>query len=100
LKIKPTDLDRREHRRLAHIVHEREYRDGEYICEHGKPGAEGTVEILRRGGDGREVSLAMRQPPASFEESAAAVGAEAVCWFSIRARPSRCWRLANQISTP
>ena len=85
------DLDRREHCRLARIVHEREYRDGEYICEHGKPGAalfvlrKGTVEVLRRGGDGREVSLAMLEPAASFEESAA-VGTEAVCWFSIHTR--------------
>ena len=85
------DLDRRELRRLARIVHEREYRDGEYICEEGKPGAalfvlrRGTAEILRRGGDGREVSLAVLEPPASFEESAA-MGTEAVHWFSVRAR--------------
>ena len=85
------DLDRRELRRLARIVHEREYRDGEYICEEGKPGAalfvlrRGTVEILRRGADGREVSLAVLEPPASFEESAA-MGTDAVRRFSVRAR--------------
>ena len=85
------DLDRRELRRLARIVHEREYRDGEYICEEGKPAAalfvirRGTVEILRRGSDGREVFLAVLEPPASFEESAA-MGTEAVRWFSVRAR--------------
>ena len=84
-------LDTRELRRLARIVHEREYRDGEYICEEGKPAAalfvirRGTVEILRRGSDGREVSLAVLEPPASFEESAA-MGTEAVRWFSVRAR--------------
>jgi CRP-like cAMP-binding protein len=85
------DLDRRELRRLARIVHEREYRDGEYICEEGKPGValfvlrRGTVEISRRGGDGRQVLLAVLEPPASFEESAA-MGTEAVRWFSVRAR--------------
>lgn len=85
------DLDRWKLRRLARIVHEREYRDGEYICEEGKPGAalfvlrRGTVEVLRRGRDGRDVSLAVLEPPASFEESAA-MGTEAVHWFSVRAR--------------
>lgn len=85
------DLDRRELRRLARLVHEREYRDGEYICEEGKPGAalfvlrRGTVEILRRRGDEREESLAVLEPPASFEESAA-MGTEAAHWFSVRAR--------------
>jgi CRP-like cAMP-binding protein len=84
-------LDPRELRRLARIVHEREYRDGEYICEEGKPGValfvlrRGTVEISRRGGDGRPVSVAVLEPPASFEESAA-MGTEAVRWFSVRAR--------------
>ena len=84
-------LDRRELRRLARIVHEREYRDGEYVCEEGKPGAalfmlrRGTVEVLRRAGDGAAVSLALLEPPASFEESAA-MGTEAVHCFSIRAR--------------
>jgi hypothetical protein len=37
-------------RRLARIVHERDYRDGEYIVEQGKPGAGailfGTVGML------------------------------------------------------
>ena len=85
------DLDRWELRRLARIVHEREYRDGDDICEEGKPGAamfvlrRGTVEVLRRGADGQEVSLAVLEPPSSFEESAA-LGTEAVRWFSVRAR--------------
>jgi CRP-like cAMP-binding protein len=85
------DLNRWELRRLARIVHDREYRDGDYICEEGKPGAalfvlrRGTVEVLRRGGDGQEVSLAVLEPPSSFEESAA-LGTEAVRWFSVRAR--------------
>ena len=85
------DLDRWELRRLARIVHEREYCDGDYICEEGKPGAalfvlrRGTVEVLRRGADGQEVSLAVLEPPSSFEESAA-LGTETVRWFSVRAR--------------
>lgn len=84
-------LDRRELRRLARIVHEREYSHGEFICEEGNPAEalfvvrRGTVEVVRRGGDGREVSLAVLEPPASLEE-AATVGAEAVRWFSVRAR--------------
>jgi CRP-like cAMP-binding protein len=85
------DLDRQELRRLSRIVHEREYRDGEYICEEGTPGAalfvlrSGTVEVLRRGADGRPLSLAVLEPPASFEESAA-TGIETVRRFSVRAR--------------
>lgn len=84
-------LDPRELGRLARIVHERDYRDGEYICEQGKPGAalfvlrRGVVEAVRRGSDGREVPLAVLEPPASFEEWAA-VGTEGVRWCSIRAR--------------
>ena len=85
------DLDRWELRRLARIVHEREYRDGDYVCEEGKPGAamfviqQGTVEVLRRGGNGEEACLAVLEPPSSFEESAA-LGTETVRWFSVRAR--------------
>jgi CRP-like cAMP-binding protein len=85
------DLGHRDRRRLARIVHERNYRDGEYICEAGKPGAalfilrRGLVEIVRGGRDGREVPLVMLEPPASFEESAA-MGTESVRWFSARAR--------------
>jgi CRP-like cAMP-binding protein len=85
------DLGHRDRRRLARIVHERNYRDGEYICEAGKPGAalfilrRGLVEIVRGGRDGREVPLVMLEPPASFEESAA-MGMESVRWFSARAR--------------
>jgi hypothetical protein len=33
------DLGRGELARLARIVHERDYGDGEYICEEGRPGA-------------------------------------------------------------
>jgi CRP-like cAMP-binding protein len=78
-------------RRLARHVHERSYRDGEYIFEQGKPGAAifvirtGTVEILRRSHDGREVHLAILQPPASLDESVL-MAAEAVHWYSARAR--------------
>lgn len=85
------DLGHRDRRHLARIVHERDYRDGEYICEAGKPGAalfvlrRGLVEIVRPGGAGKEVPLLMLEPPASFEESAA-MGTASVRWFSARAR--------------
>jgi CRP-like cAMP-binding protein len=76
--------------RLARIVHERSYRDGEYIAEEGKPGAalfvlrSGLVEITRRARSGEEVPLAILEPPASFEELAAM--GEVVRWSSARAR--------------
>ena len=85
------DLDRWTLRQLARIVHERDYRDGEYITEEGKPGAalfvlrRGLVEIVRRGTTGKEVPLATLEPPASFEE-AAAMGTESIRWCSARAR--------------
>jgi len=85
------DLGRADLRRLARIVHERDYRDGEYICQEGKPAAvlfvlrRGLVEIVRRGSKGTEVPLATLEPPASFEESAA-FGMESPRWFSARAR--------------
>ncbi len=85
------DLGRSDLRRLARIVHERDYRDGEYISEEGKPGAalfvlrRGLVEIVRRGSKGKEVPLATLEPPASFEETAA-MGTESVRLFSARAR--------------
>jgi CRP-like cAMP-binding protein len=85
------DLGRWELRRLARIIHERDYRDGEYIFEEGKPGAalfvlrRGLVEIVRRGSQGKEVPVAMLEPPASFDEPAA-LGTEWVHLFSARAR--------------
>ncbi|HTZ41208.1 MAG TPA: cyclic nucleotide-binding domain-containing protein [Syntrophales bacterium] len=85
------DLTRGDLKRLARIVHERAYRDGEIIYEQGTPGAAlyllraGTVEILRRKQSGEEVPLATLEPPASFEELAA-VGAEVVHWATARAR--------------
>ena len=85
------DLSRWDLRRLARIVHERDYHDGEYIFQEGKPGAalfvlrRGLVEVVREGSSGTEVPLAMLEPPASFEESAA-MGTESVRWFSARAR--------------
>ncbi len=85
------DLSRRDLRRLARIVHERDYHDSEYICQEGQPGAalfvvrRGLVEVVRRGSSSTEVPLAMLEPPASFEESAA-TGTESVRWFSARAR--------------
>jgi CRP/FNR family cyclic AMP-dependent transcriptional regulator len=84
--LRPGDL-----RRLARIVHERSYRDGESIFEQGKPGTalylvrSGVVEIVRRKRNGDEVSLLLLEPPASFEELAA-MGADVVRWISARAR--------------
>ena len=78
-------------KRLARIVHERNYRDGEVIYEQGQPGMAlyivrgGVVEIVRRKRNGEEVPLALLEPPASFEELAA-MGAEVVRWTSARAR--------------
>jgi len=85
------DLGRRDLARLARIVHEREYGDGEYICEEARPGAalfvvrRGVVEVVRRGAGDDEVPLALLEPPASFEESAV-IGPETPRWFSVRAR--------------
>jgi CRP-like cAMP-binding protein len=76
--------------RLARIVHERDCADGETICEEGRPGAalfvvrRGVVEVVSRAA-GREAPLALLEPPASFEESAA-IGKEIIRWFSVRAR--------------
>lgn len=72
-------------------MHEREYGDGEYICEQGRPGAalfvvrRGLVEVVRPGTGEQEVPLALLEPPASFEESAA-IGTGVIRWFSVRAR--------------
>ena len=85
-----TDLAHGDLRRLARIVHERIYRDGEIIFEQGTPGValyllrDGMVEIVRRNRNGEEIPLAMLEPPASFEELAA-VRDEAVHWASARA---------------
>lgn len=85
------DLGRRDLARVARIVHERDYSDGEYICEAGKPGASlfvvrrGVVEVVRHDAGGEEVPLALLEPPASFEESAA-IGTGVIRWFSVRAR--------------
>lgn len=84
-------LGRSDLRQLARIVHERSYRDGEYICEQGKPGValfvirRGIVEIVRRRHNGEEVPLALLEPPAFFEELAV-TQADAVRWASARAR--------------
>lgn len=78
-------------RRLARLVHERSYRDGEYILEQEKPGAAmfvirtGAVDILRRSHNAEVVDLATLEPPASLGESVL-MAAEAVNWFSARAR--------------
>ena len=85
------DLTHRDLARVARILHERQYGDGEYICEEGRPGAalfvvrQGVVEIVKKGADGEVVPIALLEPPASFEESAA-LGARATRWFSVRAR--------------
>jgi len=85
------DLARRDLAQVARIVHERDYGDGEYICEEGRPGAalyivrRGVVEVVRRGAGTREVPIALLEPPASFEESAA-IGTGVIRWFSVRAR--------------
>jgi CRP/FNR family transcriptional regulator len=85
------DLGRRGLARLARIVHERDYGDGEYICEEGRPGAalfivrRGVVEVVKHGPDDRDVPIALLEPPASFEE-AAATGIGTPRWFSVRAR--------------
>jgi CRP/FNR family transcriptional regulator, cyclic AMP receptor protein len=85
------DLGRWDLVRVARIVHEREYSDGEYICEEGRPGASvfivrrGVVEIVKRDTGARDVPLALLEPPASFEESAA-LGTGVIRWFSVRAR--------------
>ena len=85
------DLSQGDLRRLARILHERTYRDGEYIFEEGKPGMAmyivrgGVVEIVRRRRNGEEVPLVTLEPPATLEEMAV-VGAEVVHWTSGRAR--------------
>ena len=85
------ELDRWELQRLARIVHERDYRDGEYVVEQGKPGAalfvlrRGVVEVVGRESKGKEVPIATLEPPACFEE-AAATGTEWLHLFSARAR--------------
>ena len=85
------DLSQGDLRRLARILHERTYRDGEYIFEEGKPGTAmyivrgGVVEIVRRRRNGEEVPLVTLEPPATLEELAA-MGADVVHWTSGRAR--------------
>lgn len=85
------DLARRDLAQVARIVHEREYGDGEYICEQGRPGValyivrRGVVEVVRRGAGTREAPIALLESPASFEESAA-IGTGVTRWFSVRAR--------------
>jgi CRP/FNR family cyclic AMP-dependent transcriptional regulator len=85
------DLEGGHLRRVARLVHERSYRDGEYIFEQGKSCAamfvirSGTVDILRRARNGDEVHLATLEPPASLGEFEL-MGAETVRWASARAR--------------
>ena len=77
-------------RRLARLVHERTYRDGEYMFEQGKPCSAmfviraGAVELVRRS-QNEEVLLATLEPPASLAESEL-LAANAVHWCSARAQ--------------
>jgi CRP/FNR family transcriptional regulator, cyclic AMP receptor protein len=85
------DFSERDLKRLARIVHERTYRDGEYIYEQGNPGValyvvrSGVVEISRRKRNGEEVPLVRLGPPDSLEELAA-MGVDMVRWTSAQAR--------------
>lgn len=85
------ELTQGELRRLARILHERTYRDGEYIFKEGQPGVAmyivrgGVVEIVRRRRNGEEVPLVRLEPPATLEELAV-VGADVVHWTSGLAR--------------
>ena len=89
------DLTQGDLRRLARVLHERTYRDGEYIFEEGKPGTAmyivrgGVVEIVRRRRNEEEVPLVTLEPPATLEELAV-VGADVVHWTSGRARGPDC----------
>lgn len=85
------ELEDRELKWLARIVHVRHFADGEFIYEEGRPGAalfllrRGSVEITKRGADGGVLSIAILAPPASFEELAA-LGSDVVRWTSARAK--------------
>jgi CRP-like cAMP-binding protein len=85
------DLGARDLARLARIIHEREYADGEYICQQGQPAAamfivrRGVVEIVRRDAGGRDAPLALLEPPAWFDEPGA-IGVDVTRWYSVRAR--------------
>jgi CRP-like cAMP-binding protein len=85
------DLTQGDLRRLARILHERTYRDGEYIYQEGNPGMamyivrSGVVDITRRRRNGEEVPIVTLEPPATLEELSV-VGADVVYWTSARAR--------------
>ena len=85
------DLTQGDLRRLARILHERTYRDGEYVFKEGQPGAamyivrDGVVEIVKRRRNGEEVPLVTLETPATLEEMAV-VGAGVVHWTSGLAR--------------
>ena len=77
--------------RLSRNAHERNYGDGEYIYEEGRPGAalflvrSGIVEITRRDPKGEEVAILALERPASFSEQAA-IGTDFARWTSAVAR--------------
>jgi len=77
--------------RLARHAHERNYGDGEYIYEQGRPGAalflvrSGIVEITRRDPKGEERPILTLERPATFSEQAA-IGTDFARWTSAVAR--------------
>jgi len=85
------ELDARELKWLSRIVHVRHFADGEFVYEEGRPGAalfllrHGSVEITRRVAGGATLSIAVLEPPASFEELAA-LGSDLVRWTSAQAK--------------
>ena len=92
------DLARRDLARVARIVHERQYSDGEYICEEGRPGAalfvvrRGVVEVVKRGAGGQDVPLALlgrRRPSRSQRPSGRShsLVLRPCAWSGLVARP-------------
>ena len=85
------ELDARELKWLSRIVHVRHFDDGEFVYEEGRPGAalfllrHGSVEITKRLADGATLSIAVLEPPASFEELAA-LSSDLVRWTSARVK--------------
>jgi CRP-like cAMP-binding protein len=85
------ELDARELKWLSRIVHVRHFDDGEFVYEEGRPGAalfllrHGHVEITKQIAGAGIASIAVLEPPASFEELAA-LGSDTVHWTSARAK--------------
>ncbi len=85
------ELDARDLKWISRIVHVRRFEDGESVYEEGRPGAalfilkRGRVEITKRMVSGETLSIAVLEPPASFE-ALAALGTDVVRWTSARAK--------------